>query len=347
MPTTILQCRGGPAGNNPCWSPKRQSGKHECSTRTSDNGADRPACGCATGRRDLTGSTLDENSDRSFALVTPTYLPDKERCELLAESLDRVAPDVPHYLIVDRRDMAAFSHLRRGGRQLIESEALVGKWMWRMPGRKGFWLSLKAPPVRGWIIQQILKIAALEIIPERTLVFSDSDTVFFRPFSRDDLLVDGKVGLLDVDFVNDDIRRWTASARRLLGLADRDQDYHGHVGNMICWNREIVQAMQQRIEASSGMNWQVALARTASFSEYMIYGVFVREVLGYQAAGHAPSGVPLVKPSWNVALGSDAAIDAFFAEFDRRTVAVMIHSKDEADLTRVRAHLKRWWDKVD
>jgi len=51
----------------------------------------------------------------------------------------------------------------------------------------------------------------------------------------------------------------------------------GVVGNMICWNRETVIAMRQRVETSTGMDWQVALCRTSSFSEYMLYGIFVRE----------------------------------------------------------------------
>jgi hypothetical protein len=291
----------------------------------------------------LTKSISIENIKHSFAVVTPTYLPDRARCELLAESLDRTAPHVPHYLIVDRRDRSAFSHLERGRRRLIESEAIVGKWMWRTPGRKGFWLSLRAPPARGWIIQQILKIGVVEAIPERTLVFCDSDTAFLRPFDRDDLLVDGKVGLLDVDFVNDDIRHWTSVARRLLGLPQHDAGYRGHVGNMICWNSETVRAMQQRIEASTGMSWQVALARVPSFSEYVLYGTFVREVLGYDAVDHAPSAVRLVKPSWGSALTTDSAIAAFFADIDPRTVAVMVHSKDGVDPVRIRHCLERWW----
>jgi hypothetical protein len=277
-------------------------------------------------------------------VVTPTYLPDLKRCELLAESLDRCAPHVPHYLIVDRCNRSAFSHLERGKRCLVESEALVGNWMLRMPGRKGFWLSLKALPVRGWILQQILKIGAVEVIPERTLVFCDSDTAFFRPFDRGNLLVNGKVGLMDIPFVNDDRRRWTATARRLLGLLPHDGGYRSHVGNMICWNRETVKAMQQRIETSTRVNWQVALARTFSFSEYMIYGIFVRELLGYDAVDHAPSTVPLVKGTWHAPLTTDSAIDAFFADFDPQTVAVMVHSKDGVDPARYRPHLQRLWD---
>ena len=256
-------------------------------------------------------------------------------------------PDVPHYLIVDRCDRSAFTHLERGKRKLIESETLLGSWIFRAPGRKGFWLSLKALPVRGWIVQQILKIAAIEVIPERTLIFCDSDVAFLRPFSRDDLLISGKVGLMDIDFDTETFRRWTATARHLLGLSPKQGGYRNHVGNMICWNRETVRAMQQRIEFITDMNWQVALARTPSFSEYMIYGVFVREVLGYNAVDHAPSTVPLVKPSWGIALATDSALDAFFADFDPRTVAVIVHSKDSIDPARYRAYLQRQWDAVE
>jgi hypothetical protein len=265
------------------------------------------------------------------------------RCELLAESLDRTTPGVPHYLIVDRRDWPAFRHLAGGRRRLLESEALVGNWLWQMPGRKGLRLSLRAPPVRGWIFQQILKIASIEAISERTLVFCDSDTAFFRSFDRNSLLVDGKVGLLDVEFINDETRQWTAIARRLLGLPPQGTGYRNHVGNMICWNREALRAMQQRIEASSGVNWQVALARTLRFSEYMIYGIFVREVLGYDAVDHAPCPTRLVKPSWGLALRTESAIDAFFSDFDPETVAVMIHSKDGIEPARYRHHLERLW----
>jgi Family of unknown function (DUF6492) len=291
----------------------------------------------------LLNSSSAENPDHSFAVVTPTYLPDLAQCELLAESLDRVAPHVPHYLIVDRRDRPAFSHLQRGRRRLVDSEALIGKWMWRMPGRRGFWLSLKAPPARGWIIQQIKKIGATEAVSERTLIFCDSDLAFVRRFGRDDLLVNGKVGLLDVDYFNDDYRRWTAVACRLLGLSEHEVSRRGYAGHMVSWNRETVKAMQQRIEKTTGSNWQVALARTRTFSEYMLYGIFVREVMGYDAVDHAPSTVPLVKGSWGVSVTTDSAIETLLADLDPRTVAVMVHSKDKNDPALLRRHLEQLW----
>lgn len=284
-----------------------------------------------------------EPTGTTIAVVTPTYLPDLARCELLAESLERMAPSIPHYLIVDHRDMPAFSHLQRGQCRIIISEQILGRWIKRSPGRRAYWLSFKAPPVRGWIIQQILKIGVLDFIPEQTFIFCDSDTAFFRPFNRDNLLVEGKIGLLDVDDVDENIRRWTATARRLLGIPSDTNRYRNHVGNMICWNREIIKSLRERIECRSGISWKLALARTLSFSEYMIYGMFVREVLGYANVDHAPSTVPLVKPSWGISLATDMAIERFFSDFDPRTVAVMIHSRDGIDVSRYRPLLRRLW----
>jgi hypothetical protein len=81
------------------------------------------------------GDQLSSKNDFSFAIVTPTYWRDLTRCELLAESIDRCVPEIPHYLIVDRRDKVNFKHLERGKRRLIESEELVSNLFWRIPGK--------------------------------------------------------------------------------------------------------------------------------------------------------------------------------------------------------------------
>jgi hypothetical protein len=279
----------------------------------------------------------------SFAFVTPTYWRDLARCELLAESLDRCAPNIPHYLIVDRRDRSTFAHLDRGRRKIIESEALLDNGFWRVPGKSGWWLSYKTPPVRGWIMQQIKKIAAIRSIPEQTLVFCDSDTAFFRHFRRDDLLVQGKMGLLDVNFVNDDIRRWTSASRRLLGLPVSETRYRNHVGYLVCWNRNTIEALQQRIELSTRTRWQLALARTLSFSEYMLYGIFVREVLGYSATNHAPSDVPLIKAIWSDGSTNGSEINSLFSDLDPRTIGIMVHSKDGIEPHQFRHQLEERW----
>lgn len=275
--------------------------------------------------------------------MTPTYLPDLARCELLVESLDHTASGVPHYLIVDRCERSSFIHLQSGNRRLIDSEEILGNWIFRLPGRSSIWLSLKTPPVRGWVVQQILKVGASEIIPERTLIFCDSDVAFLRSFDRQALLIGEKVGLLDIDFTTENVRRWTATARRLLGIHLHSGEYRNYVGNMICWNRETIHAMRQRIEENTELNWKVAVARSLNFSEYMVYGTYVREMLAYNNVDHAPSDIPLVKPSWNEKLATQSAMESFFSNLDHRTVAVMIHSKDGIAPAQYRPYLERLW----
>jgi hypothetical protein len=195
-------------------------------------------------------------------------------------------------------------------------------------------------------MQQIKKIAVIKAIPEKTIVFCDSDTAFFRHFRRDDLLVQGKMGLLDVNYVNDDIRRWTATARRLLGLPRSEGGYRNHVGYLICWNRDIIEALQKRIEHVNKIQWQLVLARSLNFSEYTLYGVFVREVLGYDAANHAPSDVPLIKTLWGGGSTNGTDIDALFSEFDSQTIGIMVHSKDGIEPHQFRHRLEERWAKL-
>lgn len=281
-----------------------------------------------------------------FTLITPTYLPDLRRAELLVESVQRCAPGLAHYLIVDHHDLRYFRHL--GDRAaIVTSEDLLPWWIHRMPGRRSLWLSLRSRPSRGWIVQQLLKIAAASEIAADVSIFCDSDVAFIRPFEPARNLVresDHSVALLDVEFVNDEVHTWTGVASTLLGLKPESVLPRGHVGNLICWRRRNVLAMIERVEQTVGGDWRTALMRRRTLSEYVLYGVHTREVLGYEHAGHHPSTAPLVKASWGVDVTDALARDQFFHDLDPATVALMIHSKDGIDPASYRAHITRYWD---
>lgn len=279
-----------------------------------------------------------------FTLITPTYRPDLARAELLIESVQRCCPGLEHHLIVDHRDLAHFRHLSDRA-TIIASEDLLPWWMHRLPGRRSLWLSLRSRPNRGWIVQQILKIAAASQVAADVSIFCDSDVAFIRAFNPANTLVDGdSVALLDVEFVNDEVRAWTDVAGQLLGLDENDLSPRGHVGNLICWRRDNVLAMTKRIENVTGIDWRTALMRLPTFSEYVLYGAHTRAVLGYEGARHHPSTLPLVKASWGLDLADARTLDTFFSVLDPATVAVMIHSKDGIDPHRYRNHLAAMWD---
>ena len=58
----------------------------------------------------------------TVAVVTKTYAPDLERCELLRRSVDIQAPGAIHSIIVDAQDGPKFVHLEAAG-QLVDREA--------------------------------------------------------------------------------------------------------------------------------------------------------------------------------------------------------------------------------
>lgn len=264
---------------------------------------------------------------QSVAFVTPTFLPDLVRCEILVRSLDLFAPELRHYLIVDSFEMAAFRHLASSRTILLAAEDVIGIRQLRLPLRQNFWLNWRTLPMRGWIRQQLLKMAATASLDHDVLVCVDSDVAFVRPFSPELLITNGKIGLLDVSYSDAMVERWTAVAEELLGLPKGSATRRGHVGHLISWSRNDMQKLQQHVERITNKPWQIAIGQLRTFSEYILYGVYVREVLGYENSQHAPSTLALVRQPWDHDLSTSDGLRRFIAEPDEDNVAVMIHSK--------------------
>ena len=263
-----------------------------------------------------------------IAFVTPSFLPDLARCELLVESVRTFAPQIRHYLVLDRRDLHAFRHLAGSMTILVAAEDLLEGYR-RMPGRTGVWLNRRTPPVRGWIAQQMMKLALANHAAEDILICLDSDVTFLRYFGRQHIMVGDRIGLLDVGYANAQITEWTRVAERLLGLPANSVPLRGHVGNLVAWSRRQTIELHRYLEKVNGLPWQVAVGRCIRFSEYMLYGVYTREIVGYENSSHAPSDVPLVRPSWDEDLSSPGAVETFVRSLDPGNVAVMFHSKKQ------------------
>jgi hypothetical protein len=282
----------------------------------------------------------------SLAFVTPSYPPDLARCELLVESLDRFGPTFKHYIIIDRADMPAFAHLASARTILIEAESVIDSRFIRIPWKGSSWYNWRALPMRGWISQQVYKLAAVKVVPEDILVMTDSDTTFVRPFTVDNFLVDGKTGLLDVDYCAGMVPMWTRVATKLLGLP-AEPPLRGHVGNLIAWRREHILGLHSHIERVTGLPWQIAIARQRTFSEYILYGCYLRDVIGYGASHHAPSTRALVKQPWDHDLSTQAGLKNYFDAIEPDNIAVMIHSKDGLPVSAARPYFETLFARHD
>ena len=129
----------------------------------------------------------------SVAFVTVSYGPDRDRCRLLCRSLDALGPPKSgHLIIVDRADLAQFSELETGSRRIIATEDVLPSRVWRLEARRvglrsNVFLHL-GKPVRGWLVQQLVKLAACRDVAADIIVHADSDVALVRPFDTDSLV---------------------------------------------------------------------------------------------------------------------------------------------------------------
>jgi hypothetical protein len=280
-----------------------------------------------------------------IAFVTPSYRGDLERCRLLCESTTRFLPaGVEHLLLVDRRDVPLFRPLENRTVRVVVGESLLPWWIFRPPGVRRWWASLATPPIRNWIYQQLLKIAAYRATDADVLQYVDSDVTLIRPFPADYLVRDGRVRFQRVRYQSEGHRRWLRTAGRVLGVDLSAVEPVNYVGSFITWRRSNVLAMLDRIRQVTGKSWVRALGGCLHLSEYMTHGVFVDHVLGPEAAGVFRDDSPNLALCWDYDVRTEAGMDRFFADIAPAHFGVMIHSKFGIPVERYRARIARLWD---
>lgn len=226
------------------------------------------------------------------AIVTASYRGDFDRCRLLCESIDRrVSGHARHLILVEEGDVALFRKLAGPKREIVSERDLLPFWLRPFPdplslGRRRVWLSPKGPPLRGWHVQQLRRIALAASMPEEVMISCDSDLVFVKPFDVSRLWKDAAVSFYRspgamahvlTELVADHVA-WARKAAALLGIRGRGETDVGYIATLIAWRTDTVRRMIERIESVSGRSWIAALAGTRALSECTIYGRFVDEV---------------------------------------------------------------------
>src|SRR5258708_2892074 len=130
-----------------------------------------------------------------MTVITKSFAPDFELCVRLNRSVLDNSPDtVQHHIIVPRSDLKLFGRLA-GPRSHIHSEAdFLPRTFVPVP-LINFKVILRRPfpPVRGWIQQQVIKLAAVAASEDDAVLIADSDVEFFRRFTAETFVRDGKV----------------------------------------------------------------------------------------------------------------------------------------------------------
>ncbi len=283
--------------------------------------------------------------EQPVAFVTPSFAPDFERCALLAESFVRfVSPGSTHYVVVDRRDLGLFRAIEGPRTKLLTVEEIVPWWLLRLPLARRWWFSLRTPPVRNWILQQIVKLSIAEHLKEGAIAFTDSDVAFVRPFSTDSLFRDRKLRLLAEPGKCDaePHRSWHRTAGLLLGLPPQDYFGANYIGNVVTWDRGHSLELLERLRVKANGDWRPLVCRQRALSEYVLYGVFVDHVLG-ERANHFREAALLSHDYWDPSPMEESELEKWFGRLDADHAAIMISAKAGMPASRYRPYVEAAW----
>jgi Family of unknown function (DUF6492) len=285
-----------------------------------------------------------DSSVAELAVITPSYAPDIDLCQDLNRSvLACTEPSVTHHIIIPRRDLGLFSRLRGPRTQVWPLDELMPRHLWAVPW-VNVWLNLHrpVPPVRGWVMQQVVKLQAAAQIGADVLLLVDSDVRVVRPVTAETFRHDGRLRFYRKNGgVDEHLPRhlvWHDVARRLLGLPGTRPPLPDYISAFNVWQRSTVLALQERIEQVTGRSWLDAIGAQLHFSEDILYGLFVDQVLGERAEVE-PSESMLCHSYWDTRpLNADGA-ERFIRAMPAGDVAVMISAKSRTPLDVRRAAL--------
>lgn len=268
-----------------------------------------------------------------IALITPSHSSDLSRCKLLSQTVDRwVDPSIDHVVIVSKKDYHPFTALPSRSR-VITVESILPEFAWQVPFFDRLWITLRSIPIRGWILQQLVKLSAAACLDYDVFVFVDSDVVIIRPVTNEIFVRDGNVRLYKSPGAARTERhmRWHRVAAQKLGLETRDYFGADYIGNLISWYKPNVKEMLHRIETVSRKNWFFVLANTLYFAEYILYGIYVDFIAG-ETANHFVECNDLCHCSWFYGINSPGDIASFIDAVKEEHIAILIQSNKGFDV---------------
>jgi Family of unknown function (DUF6492) len=268
-----------------------------------------------------------------LAVLTPSFRGDVGLFADLHESvLVNTRPTVVHHVVVPPSDAPLFREYEGARCRVWTHRDLLPRYCVSVPYASGLTLSLQRPwpPVRGWVVQQLMKLAATAALDARAVLIIDSDAVLLRETTVDDFTDDGRLWHFRRDrAVTTGMDRhllWHNVARKLLDIpglvSPPAPDY---ISPITVWDSTVVRALTEHIADSTGRNWMDAVAGELHVSECVIYGVFVDHVLG----GVAPFGGPLCHNYYERAPLSPDDARAFADQMPSKAVGAMISSHSQ------------------
>jgi Family of unknown function (DUF6492) len=110
---------------------------------------------------------------------------------------------------------SSFRHLQSNRTNIVAKEEVLPLWVHRVDTlkaglRSNVWVQARGRPIRGWLLQQLVKLAVAEQLSGDVLVYADSDVVLIRPFSADAVSITSEAGMKPEGYVELLERHWRA-----------------------------------------------------------------------------------------------------------------------------------------
>jgi hypothetical protein len=289
---------------------------------------------------------------QSVAFATVSYGPDRDRCALLSRSLDEFAPSGEHFIVVDRADIPLFRPLESNRTSIVATEEVLPLWLHRLDMRRvglrsNLWVQARGRPIRGWLVQQLVKFALAEKVRADVLIHADSDVVLMRPFEVSSVVAgDGRVRLYArrnaVDETLSNHVVWHRTAEKLLGIRPARIPMADFITSFVPWKRVNAVELLKHVERNTGRHWLRALAAAWDVSEYTLYGRFATDILG-ESAGQYVDSSSLCRDYWEHVPLTPSELEAFLDGVGPEEVAVMVSAKAGMDAREYADVLERRW----
>lgn len=290
---------------------------------------------------------------KKLAILTNSFVPDFERFTRLHDSvLAHTDPAIQHHVIVPTRDLKLFRSISSDRLTVWqESEVLpshikptdhLAAAMRKIPMLPSTFrcsavnLRRPWPPLRGWVLQQILKFAAVERIEADALLVIDSDVVLVRPVEAEQFFQGNVVRLYDepgaIDASKERHVQWVHAAHRLLGLAPPEGDaYSDNVAGIVSWDPQIVAACLRRVETVTKKDWATAFGSELHISEFILYGTYVRH-FGTSEQRSFMRPTTLCHSRWTPEALQEEELDEFVRGFGSEDIAVHVQSNSSTGI---------------
>lgn len=278
-------------------------------------------------------------SRESLTILTCSMARDAALFALLARSVDEcAAADIPHKVVVPGRDMDVFRPFANARREIIAQEDVLPFRIYKLPGalkylaplapsfRRPVYVNNRLSAIRGWILQQLLKIEMSRTATQAQVLHVDSDVFFFRPMQAGDTFTNGRPRFFFADGATGNPLHggWIEAAGRMLGITPDPAQPRHYVENCVPWASEVVRGMTQRISETHGRPWYEVLLGEETLSEYYIYGLYVDHLCGTGTL--APDPMSFCHSYWPDTDDAPMQADAHVGGLDPRHFAMAVQS---------------------